>query len=30
LSRAQKIELIAGRLELATLGAAQVLEDGSA
>lgn len=30
LSRAQKIELIAGRLELAALGAAQVLEDGSA
>ena len=30
LSRAQKIDLIAGRLELAALDAAQVLEDGSA
>jgi putative endonuclease len=30
LSRAQKIELIAGRMRLAALSAAQVLEDGSA
>ena len=30
LSRAQKIELISGRLELGALAAAQVLEDGSA
>ena len=30
LSRAQKIELVAGRLELAALEATQVLEDGSA
>lgn len=30
LSRAQKMELVAGRLDLAALGTAQVLEDGSA
>jgi putative endonuclease len=30
LSRAQKMELVAGRLDLVALGASQVLEDGSA